>query len=133
MATNFTVILFQRQHFGSRGGVFDDVEPSVPFAGRSKTFAFDCPHIQPREAAFLLFQSRDVDHARNLFQVNGIGVFGGLPVSPARDSWNGNVLLIEPHHQLKATGNVLHVESRDARGSGSGAIDDFIIDNVVLV
>lgn len=133
MATNFTVILFQRQHFGARAGVFDDVEPNVPFAGRSKTFAFDCPNVLPGEAAVLLFQSRDVDHARNVFEVNGIGVFGGLPVSPARDSWNGNVLLVELHHQLKAAGNVLHVESRDARGTGSGSLDDFIIDNVVLV
>src|SRR5262249_1549850 len=51
----------------------------------------------------------------------------------ARDSWNGNVLLIEPRHQLRATGNVLHVESRDAAGTPSGNIDDFIIDNLVLV
>jgi hypothetical protein len=31
-------------------------------------------------------------------------VFGGLPVSPARNSWNGNGLLIESHHQLKPHG-----------------------------
>jgi hypothetical protein len=133
MASNFTVVLFQRQHFGNEPGTFNDVEPNVPFAGRSKSFVFDCPNVQESEPAFLMFQSRDVDHPRNGFEVNGIGVFGGLPVSPARDSWNGNVLLVEPHHQLRATGNVLHVESRDARGTGSGDIDDFIIDNVVLV
>ena len=55
------------------------------------------------------------------------------PSSPARDAWNGNILLIEPHHQLKATGNVLHVESRNSRGQTGGDIDDFIIDNVVIV
>jgi len=133
MASNFTVVLFQRQQFGNQPGTFNDVEPNVPFAGRSKSFVFDCPNVQASEPAFLMFQSRDVDHPRNVFEVNGIGVFGGLPVSPARDSWNGNVLLVEPHHQLRATGNVLHVESRDARGTGSGNIDDFLIDNVVLV
>src|SRR5262245_62523593 len=86
MATNFTVVLFQRQHFGNEPGVFNDVEPNVPFAGRSKSFVFDCPNVQASEPAFLMFQSRDVNHPRNVFEVNGIGVFGGLPVSPARDS-----------------------------------------------
>lgn len=60
-------------------------------------------------------------------------MFGGLPASPARDAWNGNILLIEPHHQLRTTGNVLHVESRNSSGGGGDDIDDFIIDNVVIV
>src|SRR5215470_5571482 len=98
MATNFTVILFQRQHFGNEPGVFNDIEPNVPFAGSAKDFAFDCPGINPSETAFLIFQSRDVEHRRNIFQINGVDVFGGLPASPARDAWNGNILLIEPHH-----------------------------------
>jgi hypothetical protein len=104
MATNFTVILFQRQHFGNEPGTFNDIEPDVPFAGSTKDFAFDCPGINPSETAFLMFQSRDVDHRRNIFQINGVDVFGGLPASPARDAWNGNILLIEPHYQLRATG-----------------------------
>ncbi len=133
MATNFTVILFQRQHFGNEPGVFNDIEPNVPFAGSTKDFAFDCPGIDPSETAFLMFQSRDVDHQRNIFQINGVDVFGGLPASPARDAWNGNILLIEPHHQLRATGNALHVESRNSSGGRGDAIDDFIIDNVVVM
>jgi hypothetical protein len=118
MATNFTVILFQRQHFGNEPGTFNDIEPNVPFAGSTKDFSFDCPGVNPSETAFLMFQSRDVDHQRNIFQINGVDVFGGLPASPARDAWNGNILLIEPHHQLRATGNVLHVESRNSSGTG---------------
>lgn len=133
MATNFTVILFQRQHFGNEPGVFNDIEPNVPFAGSTKDFSFDCPGVNPSETAFLMFQSRDVDHQRNIFQINGVDVFGGLPASPARDAWNGNILLVEPHHQLRATGNVLHVESRNSSGGGGDDIDDFIIDNVVIV
>ena len=133
MTTNFTVILFQRQHFGNEPGTFNDIEPNVPFAGASKDFSFDCPGVDSSEAAFVVFQSRDVDHPRNIFQVNGVDVFGGLPASPARDAWNGNILLIERHHQLKATGNVLHVEARNSRGQGADDIDDFIIDNVVIV
>ncbi len=133
MATNFTVILFQRQHFGNEPGTFNDVEPDVPFAGSTKDFAFDCPGINPSETAFLMFQSRDVDHQKNIFQINGVDVFGGLPASPARDAWNGNILLIEPRHQLRATGNTLHVESRNFRGGRGLDIDDFIIDNVVIM
>ena len=142
MATDFTVILFQRQQFGNEPGVFDktdipnpaDIEPNVPFVGPTKDFSFNCPNVNPGETAFLMFQSRDVDHPRNIFRVNGVDIFGGLPVSPSRDTWNGNILLIESRHQLKPANNVLHVESRDASGGGGGGdIDDFIIDNVVIV
>src|SRR5262245_61610137 len=133
MATDFTVILFQRQHIGNDPGTFNDVEPDVPFAGASSSLAFDCPGVDPTETAFLSFQSRDVDHRRNILQVNGVDVFGGLPVTPARDAWNSNILLIESHHQLKATGNILHVESRTSNGESAGDVDDFIIDNVVIV
>ncbi|MGA9524602.1 MAG: hypothetical protein WBV82_24305 [Myxococcaceae bacterium] len=133
MATSFTAILFQRQHFGNDPGTFDDVEPNVPFAGPSKSFSFNCPGVDSSETAFIVFQARDVDHSRNVLQINGIDVFGGLPPSPARDAWNANILLVEVHHQLKETGNVLHVESRTSNGSASGDIDDFIVDNIVIV
>src|SRR5215203_1481515 len=128
---NFTVVQYQRQHFGNQPGSFNDIEPDVPFVGAAKEYVFDCPHVNPAETAILLFQSRDVSHSRNILHINGTQVYGGLPVSPSRDTWNGNILLIEPHHQLRATGNVLHVESRPA-GAG-GDIDDFMIDNVVIM
>ena len=133
MATNFTVIVFQRQHFGDDPGSFNDVEPDVPFAGSAKSFPFDCPGVDPGETGVLMFQSRDVDHRLNVIRVNGVDVFGGLPVTPARDAWNANVLLVEPRHQLKSTGNVLQIESRTSSGGTTGDIDDFIIDNVVIL
>ena len=133
MATNYTVVLFSRQHIGNEAGVFNDVEPNVVFVGRAKDFPFDCPGINTAEAAVLMFQSRDVDHQRNILRVNGVDVFGGLPASPARDEWNGNILLVERHHQLKATGNVLSVEARRSDGGSTGDVDDFILDNVVIM
>lgn len=133
MATNYTVVLFSRQHLGNEAGVFNDVEPNVVFVGRAKDFPFDCPGINTAEAAVLMFQSRDVDHQRNILRVNGVDVFGGLPASPARDEWNGNILLVERHHQLEATGNVLSVEARRADGGSTGDVDDFILDNVVIM
>ena len=80
-----------------------------------------------------MFQSREVNHQRNVFRVNGVDVFGGLPASPSKDTWNGNILLIEPRHQLRPTGNILHIEARNDSGGGGGNIDDFIIDNVVII
>jgi hypothetical protein len=45
----------------------------------------------------------------------------------------GNIVLIEPGHQLKEVGNELHVESRNESGGGGDNIDDFLIDSVVIV
>ena len=41
--------------------------------------------------------------------------------------------MVERHHQLKATGNVLGVEARRADGGSDGDVDDFILDNVVIM
>jgi hypothetical protein len=131
MASSFTIVLSDRQHFGDDQGTFDDIEPGVPFVGRAKDFRFDCPNVDSGETAVLMFQSRDVDHSRNILQINGVDVGGGLPVSPARDAWNGNVLLVEPRRLLREVRNVLHVEAR-SRSGGSIDVDDFIIDNVVI-
>jgi len=133
MATDFTTVLDKAKHFGNEQGTFNDVKPTVTFAGPTRDFSFDCPNVNPGETAFLMFQSRDIDNQRNIFRVNGIDIDGGLPVSPSKDTWNGNIVLISSRHQLKATNNVLHVESRNGNGGGGSDIDDFIIDNVVIV
>jgi hypothetical protein len=133
MATDFTVIVPNRHQFGDEKGTFNDIEPNLKSIQRKRDFTFNCPNVNPGETAFLVFQSRDVDHQGSIFKVNGIDIAGGLPASPSRDSWNGNILLIGSQHQLKATNNVLHVESRNESGEDKGDIDDFIIDNVVVV
>ena len=130
--TDFTVILFTRQHFGNQPGIFEDIEPSVPFAGATKDYSFDCPNVNPNQTAVLMFQSRDVDHPRNVFQINGVSVYGGLPVSPNRNTWNSNTLLVEPRHLLRGSRNILNVESRNSSGGNGGNLDDFIIDNIII-
>ena len=72
MGTNFTVIQFQRQHFGNQPGSFDDIEPDVPFVGQAREFVFDCPCVNAEDTAVLLFQSRDVSHRLNILHINGI-------------------------------------------------------------
>jgi len=133
MVTNFTVVISQRQHFGNQPDTFDDIEPGVPFAGSTKDFSFDCPGVNPNETALLMFRSRDVDHDRNSIQINGMDVLGGLPASPSNDAWDGNILRIDSHYRLRAAGNVLHVESRKSNGTPGDDIDDFIIENTVMV
>ena len=133
MAATYTVVLFSRQHVGNAPGLFEEDEPGVAFVGPAAEWVFDCPGVDASEAAVLMFQSRDVDHRANVLRVNGVDVFGGVPVSPARDAWNGNVLLVERHHQLQAAGNVLRVEARTADGGTAGDVDDFILDSIVIM
>ncbi len=109
------------------------IEPSVPFVGPTKDYTFDCPNIRSNETAVLMFQSRDVDHQRNIININDVAVYGAIPASPNRDTWNGNILLVEARHNLRATDNELHIESRNARGGGGSDIDDFILDNIVIM
>jgi len=84
MATEFTVIFFQRQHFGDEPNFFNFLGPHVPpFVGLTKDFQFNCPDINPRETAVLMFQSLGVVAQTNVLQINGVDVFGGLPVADA--------------------------------------------------
>ena len=140
MPCDFTVILRTRQHFGNSQHVFDKVEPQAEFVGQHKDFHFDCPNVDPSKTAFLEFQSMDVSHSSNELQINNVGVFGGLPVGPTRTAagqvtfaWTSNTLLVEDRHKLQATGNVLHVFATNAPGTPTTNVDDFILDNIVIV
>lgn len=155
MAADFTVIIAGgrrsdtrgRQQFGANPDRFREVlraEYAHSFAGSHRDFVFECPGImEPSPEAVLMFESRDVDHNRNVIQINRGDERGEeerpwtispgtIPVSPNRDAWNGNVMVIAPG-ALEEDGNILHIESRNARGRGGGDIDDFLIDNVVVL
>ena len=123
-----TVITSVRNHFGN--------EPSFlpgAFVGQRKDFRFDCPGIDPRQEAVLMFQSLHVSHPRNVFTINGRTVFGDLPTTTEdKEAWAAQVLLVTPN-TLRGRDNVLHVDSRTDSGTSSGDIDDFVIDNLVLL
>jgi hypothetical protein len=131
MSADFTIVTPVRQGFGNEPGYLKSIEPNVPFVGPTKDFTFPCPNVNPNEAAVLMFQSRDVDSSKNIITINDSPVAGGIPVSPNKDTWNGNVMLITAG-VLKAS-NELHIESRNNSGGGGGDIDDFILDNVVVM
>lgn len=125
---NYTVIAGVRQHFGDE----PDFLPGA-FVGQQKDFSFDCPGIARSEVAVLMFQSLHVSNSRNVFEINAQTVFGDLPTNADdTEAWAGQVLLVSPG-VLGPAGNVLHVESRSGSGGTSGDIDDFVIDNVVLL
>jgi hypothetical protein len=137
MGSDFTVILSVRQHFGDEASYLTDVEPGLPFVGAARDFRFDCPRIEPEADAVLMFQTRDVDTNRNIIEINPATaqqptVFGGIPVSPSKDTWNSNTMVIRPG-VLREINNVLRIESRNSSGGTGGDIDDFIIDNVVVL
>jgi hypothetical protein len=137
MASDFTVIVSVRQHFGDEASWLKDVEPGLLFVGRTKDFHFDCPRVDPGADAVLMFQTRDVDHNKNIIQINPATaqqptVSGGIPVSPSKDTWNGNIMLIA-RGALRETNNVLHVEAVSEGSILGPDLDDFIIDNVVVL
>jgi len=131
MASDFTVVIGTRQGFGNEPAYLTGMEPNVPFVGSTKTFAFSCPNVNPTETAILMFQSRDVNLTKNVLSVNGIDIPGGIPVSPSKDTWNGNVMLINAG--VLRSSNELLVGSRNAAGHVAGDLDDFILDNVVVM
>ena len=79
-----------------------------------------------------MFQSLSIDHDKNNFELNGEIIFGGLPVSRSNDDWTGNILLISPN-VLREANNSLRIGARDDRGSILGNVDDFVVDNVVVM
>ena len=126
---NYSVIVNQRNHFGNQ----PDFLPGV-FAGQRKDFSFDCPGVDSRQQSVLMMQTQHVSVEANVFTVNGTD---GVRQRPAgrprtRTPWAAQVLLVNPN-VLRSSGNVLHVEARTGSGSSSGDVDDFAIDNVVLM
>src|SRR5919106_2616464 len=132
MGSDFTVIINVRQHFG-------DDEDSMPgnFVGNNNSYPFLCPKVDSTKEAVLLFQTLGVSHDKNFVAVNSDGttwppeVFGGIPVSRSDQDWNSNVMLIRPG--VLRENNILRLGSRASNGSLLGNIDDFVIDNVVVL
>jgi hypothetical protein len=132
MGSDFTVIIRVRQHFG-------DDQDSMPgaFVGNNNSYPFPCPNVDSTQEAVLLFQTLGVSHDRNFIAVNSTGatgepeVYGGIPVSRSDQDWNGNVMLIRPG--VLSENNILRLGARASNGSLLGDIDEFVIDNVVIL
>jgi len=158
MAMDFTVIQAVRQRFGDSnvsdsgpgGGEFG-LEQEAPFVGQSKDFRFSCPRIDPGQMAVLQFESlsvtaggqfvfnRESSGKRNIVRINGTDIPGGITNSPYVHTplgighfWKTHSLLI-PAQVLHDEGNVLHIESIKIPISGGFTLDNFIIDNIIVL
>ena len=137
MALDFTVVITVRQRFGDNDVEDVGLETEAPFVGQEKQFEFRCPNVDTRQQAILLFQCMGAELQQSL-EINGQEIFGGIPAAfeiatlpnqvVARAQWNGNVMLIQPG--VLREDNVLQIRAGDL---GDGNIDDFIIDNLVVV
>jgi hypothetical protein len=136
---DMTVVQASRVHVGDRKDVFagtpegdlkDDVHASFT------TPPFSCPHIERSAVALLIFESFNVEF-QNTLKVNGNLIKKGILVNCQIDSkqfwWTGQNILI-PQNILNETGNTITFEANNDRGNQDGGdLDDFIIDNVVVL
>lgn len=137
MALDFTVVITVRQRFGDNDIEDVGLETEAPFVGSQKDFEFHCPNVDTRQQAILLFQCMGAN-AEQTMEINGQQIFGGIPpaidfvTTPTailtRAEWNGNVMLIQPG--VLRENNVLRIRAGEL---SNGNIDDFIIDNLVVV
>jgi hypothetical protein len=137
MALDFTVVFSVRQRFGDNEA--DDAqETDAPFVGQQKDYQFQCPRVDRNQQAILLFQCQGANTQQSL-EINGQKIFGGIPRSveglalPGGGGgwialWIGNVMLIHPG--VLQENNVLRIRAAEI---GDGKIDNFIVDNVVVV
>ena len=79
MPMDFTVVIRDRQRFGD-AETEERLEPGVPFVGREREYDFDCPRVDSGEEALLLFQTQGAN-ARQLLEINGREIVGGIPES----------------------------------------------------
>jgi hypothetical protein len=144
MALDFTVVIAVRQRFGDRED--DDLgqETIAPFVGSKKDYKFRCPGVDPSQQAILLFQCQGANAEQSL-EINGRQIFGGIPAAveqvplpvPIQDQiqsvpfaqWNGNIMIVHP--RVLQENNVLRIRARELGDSGN--LDNFIIDNFVVV
>src|SRR5678816_3656232 len=141
MPIDYTVIVRSPWHYGNDRNAYGDDENSEFVGPTGFEFTFNCPDIDPRQTAFLLFQTYDVNDRLNIIRVNGVDVLGNGPdlappvargnlPSGLSDRWCGNVMLLDTQHRLQPTENTLSFQSRNSGGGSRGNVDDFIIDNV---
>jgi hypothetical protein len=123
----FVYITSSIQHFGD--------EPSLltgTFRGDDHEFTFDAPGVNPNLRAVLMLQTRSVSHNLNVIRINGVNVTGALVRHEDSDEWFAQLGEI-PSGTLKASGNVLKIIARNSDGNAGGNLDDFNIDNVVVL
>jgi hypothetical protein len=127
--SDFTVILYEVQQFGDSRGAFG-AGSGRNFTGDQADYEFSCRNVDPDEIAVLTLDTFEVNSEKNVIQINGVALKDGFREGQGK-KWVTHQLLVRNECNLQESGNVLHIESGDKSG-GTGNIDDFILDNVVI-
>jgi len=123
----FVYITSSVQHFGDEPDFLTGT-----FRGDDHEFTFDAPGVNPNLRAVLMLQTRNVGSDLNVIRINNVNITGALVKHGDGNEWFAQLGEI-PSGTLKATGNVLKVISRNSDGNPGGNLDDFNIDNVVVL
>ncbi len=100
---------------------------------------FNLPDVDVSKGAILLYNTKEVDFTLNRMLVNGVSVSGAVTPTPIiRDenlnTLKANVALVGgTQHKLRNSGNTLEIEARDKNGNAGTNIEDFSIDNIVIL
>jgi hypothetical protein len=120
--SSFRIIISNIVHLGD-SGVGDDHE-----------VIFSAPNVDASQRAVLMLRTRDVDFSHNVITINGVQINNLLlPHSNENDGEFFSESGIVPANTLTATNNTLRISARNVDGDLSGNLDDFDVDNVVLI
>lgn len=119
--SNFRVIFSVSRHLGDDPGEGDDTDES-----------FDAPDVDASKTAILLLRTQGVDFSKNVITINGVAVSNALVPHSVSNEYFSEIGIV-PANTLKATGNTLYIGARNEDGNLGGNLDDFDVDNVVLI
>src|SRR5262249_19843890 len=127
-SANYVYIVAGNQHFGDDPAAFGG---NGVFRGDDFDYTFNAPGVDPSKRAVLMLWNLNVDNHCNVVTINGTSISGAL-VAQVSNEWATRIGEV-PAGVLKATGNVLHIGARNTSCTVGGNLDDFMIDNVVLL
>jgi len=120
--SSFRVLIGSPVHLGDSG------------VGDGYEVTFDAPGVNAGMRAVLLLRTRDVDFSNNVITINGVAVTNALlPHNNDHDGEYFSEIGMVENNTLLETGNTLFIGARNENGVISGNLDDFDIDNVVLM
>jgi hypothetical protein len=124
---SYAYIITSPQYFGddpNESGV------SVVHRGQDHEYSFDLPGVDRTKVAVLMLKTFDLDYNLNSFTINGRSLLVRRHISGS-EFFADHIEV--PGFFLKETGNELKISSRNSSGGVTGELDDFIVDDVVLV
>lgn len=126
---SFQYIVTMRKHFGDN----PEWHSGIVFEGGEADYTFSASDVNPNARAVLMLRTYGVGNNHNVLKINGKQLAHGLVAHSVEEEWVTQIVEVDPG-LLKASGNILRIEARDANGGqANGQLDDFVIDSVVLM